>query len=126
MMDWRLAFGALNIVGALLVAGLMIETTPLASVSRARSDPQAMWAMMRRLFYLSMAGGMLGKALWTMEGWLQPTFGDMIFWLMIVIPLGLFLIIRSLRLTDQDKWIGLRDRRERARREHNASLAKTE
>jgi hypothetical protein len=37
-----------------------------------------------------------------------------VFWLMIVCPLGAFLIIRGLRLIDQDKWVGFRGRTRRS------------
>jgi hypothetical protein len=111
----RDVFIVLNIFGALMIAVLMKVTTPLASPRAAFHDPQAMWGMLRRLFYISIAAGMLGKALWTAEGYIQPAPADMIFWLMIVTPLGLFILFRWLGFIDQDHWVGVRRRMSGAR-----------
>jgi hypothetical protein len=101
------AFASLNIVGAVTVAVLMMETTPEASIKRARVDPQAMWGMLRRLFYVSMSGGMGGMAFGIYAKWFVLTVTEMVLWLMVVVPIGLFLLIRALQLVDQDRWVGL-------------------
>jgi hypothetical protein len=86
----------------------MMETTPEASLKRAWIDPQAMWGMMRRMFYISMSGGMSGTAFGVYAKWFVLTPAEMVLWLMVVVPIGLFLVIRSLQMVDQDKWVGWR------------------
>jgi uncharacterized membrane protein YGL010W len=102
----NLAFASVNIIGAVMIAVLMMETTPEASIRRAWIDPQAMWGMMRRLFYCSMAGGLAGMALGVYAKWFVLTPAEMVLWLMVVVPIGLFLIIRALQFVDQDRWVG--------------------
>lgn len=94
-----------NIVGAILIGQMMVIVTPLASISRSWHDPQAMWGMLRRLFYLLIAGGMMGKGLFTLAGEIDPSPIDMICWLMIVIPLGGFLVLRAGGFVNQDQWV---------------------
>ena len=102
----NLTFASLNIVGALLIAVLMMETTPEASIKRAWIDPQAMWGMLRRLFYISIAGGMAGMSLGVYGRWFELSYPEMAFWLMITVPIALFQLIRAFRLIDQDRWVG--------------------
>lgn len=101
-----IVFSAICIIGALLVVILMMFTTPRASVRAASHDPQAMWGMLRRVFYLSIAGGNMGMGLWTAWGWTQLSPAMMTFWLMISVPIGLFLVLKAAGFIDQDYWIG--------------------
>jgi hypothetical protein len=106
MDDVNIAFASVNIIGAVLVALLMMETTPQASLQLARYDAQAMWGMVRRLFYINIAGGMAGMACWVYEKWIVLTIAEMVFWSMVVVPIALFQAIRALRWVDQDRWVG--------------------
>lgn len=115
---------AVNIFGAIMIGGFMLEITPAASISRSPRDAQAMWGMLRRLLYISITVGMAGRAFWVAEGWINPTWADVSFWCMVVIPIGLFVMIRYLGLVDQDRWVGLIGRQsyvERRRQQRAAS-----
>ena len=106
--DFHVLFASLNVLGAVVVAVLMVVTTPESSVQGARYNKQALWALIRRAMNISFAGGMFGMALWVFEGWISLTLAESVFWLMIVLPLGVMLTLRALGVIDQDRWMGFR------------------
>ena len=53
-------FAAVNMFGAVMIAFLMMISSPQSSVRRSIRDPQAMWALLRRALYICIAGGLMG------------------------------------------------------------------
>ena len=107
MTDINDVFVAINIVGAVGIAVLMLVTTPLASIERAiHGDRQSAWALMRRFLYVSVAGGLFGMGVWVGARWFTPPLAVAVFWLMVAIPIGVFLLLRGTGVVDQDRWIG--------------------
>lgn len=107
MTDINDVFVAVNIVGAVGIAVLMLVTTPLASIERAiHGDRQSAWALMRRFLYVSVAGGLFGMGVWVGARWFTPPLAVTVFWLMVAVPIGVFLLLRGIGVVDQDRWIG--------------------
>ena len=100
-------FAALNLLGGVLFAVLMVYATPDATLKQVFVDEQARWAMARRALFGIMATGMIGKGTWTWAGWITPTVPDMLFWMCMVIPMGVLLALRVFHLVDQDRWLGV-------------------
>jgi hypothetical protein len=106
--DFHIIFASLNVAGAMVVAILMVVTTPESSVQGARYNKQALWGLIRRCLNISFAGGMFGMALWVFEGWIILTLAESVFWSMIVLPIGAMLMLRAAGVIDQDRWMGFR------------------
>jgi hypothetical protein len=107
--DLNNAFALINLVGALIIAILMVVTTPNSSIRRAfHHDKQAMWALLRRVLNISNAGGLMGMALWVFEGWIEPSAAGIVFWFMLVTPYVIMLMLRASGTIDQDKWVGFK------------------
>lgn len=101
-------FGIACILLAVCIAYLMLKTTPRASIRASRYDRQAMWGMIRRLFYVSIAGGNFGMGWWVLDNMVDVPVAVVAFWLMMTTPIAIFLVLRAAHLIDQDYWIGTR------------------
>lgn len=98
---------AISCIGlAVAVAVLMLYTTPRASLRASFHDRQAMWGMLRRLFFVSIAGGNMGMGLWVAWKLVDFPWPVAVFWLMISAPIAILLLLRVFHFVDQDTWIG--------------------
>lgn len=104
-MNWLIC--ALDLIAAFVIICLMLETTQQASVHGFfHGDRQSIWAMIRRLVYVSVAIALFAKSVYIYEGRIYVQGPEAWIWLVLLCAIIIFPAFRALGLVDQDKWVG--------------------